>query len=216
MILKLKENTTKAISARACTKAAVNFIQYINEQKRLMMPDLSKPYDPLWNVDTEQDASESVNYFLNMMAAVDKPTQPTSALTVTSRNAKVVGILQRWVTKQFRLVTEEHISCEQKREFHVVRKEHHYLLTLHLHQETSKTSLSLQDLIDDYFTAKKIKGVRCEHCKLKHAAPKQTVIAEIGSFVLLSLKRFLWNAEKKQTEKIKTAVDFTTPVVVRS
>ena len=36
MILKLKENTTKAISARACTKAAVNFIQYINEQKRLM------------------------------------------------------------------------------------------------------------------------------------------------------------------------------------
>ena len=79
------------------------------------MSDLSKAPDPLGSIEWEQDASESLNYFLNMIAAVDEPTQPTPALTITSRNAKIVNSLQRWVMKQVRLVTEENISCQQKR-----------------------------------------------------------------------------------------------------
>ena len=76
------------------------------------MRDLSKAHDPSWSIEQEQNASESLNYFLNMMAAVDEPTQPTPALTITSRDAKIVNSLQPWVTKQFRLVTEENISCQ--------------------------------------------------------------------------------------------------------
>ena len=67
LIMQLIEPKSDPISADVCTTAAWNFIQYVNAEKQKVKPDLRRPHDPLWNVNQEQDASESINYFLNMM-----------------------------------------------------------------------------------------------------------------------------------------------------
>ena len=208
MILEIKQHVSTPISAKTCTTAAKNFTQYVNAQKQQVTPDLRSPQDPLWTNNIEQDASESDNYFMNMIAEIDHPRKPTSALTVTRRTAKIIPMMQQWITQQFQIKTEEKLrSVQKKGRSHVAGKEQHCIFALDLQKNKGvrkQPPTTLQNLLDDYFSIQKVAGHLCKHCKVKHVVQKNTDITEAGPSLLINLKRFYWNRRKKHTTKLHT------------
>lgn len=167
---------------------------------------------------TEQDASESVNYFLNMIAAADEPTKATTALTVRKQTSKSISKMQQWMMHHFFLKTADEISCRQTSKSHLTREEQHYILTLDLTQkhkaDDANVVVPLQSVMDDHFSVKSVPEVRCEHCNKLHTAGKQTIIKQSSELLLVSSKRFYCDDSAQKTKKLPTAVDFSQPIAL--
>ena len=218
MITELQKKTSTPISSRNCNVAATNYIGYVNFEKRKVLPNFRRPHDPLWTITVEQDASESINYFLNMIAEADVPIKPTAALTIIKRNQADVALMQRWITKNFRINSASKLNCSISCKSHAVRKEQHYIITLDLYRHTIKHKtnvIRLQRLIEDYFAAEKIDDYQCDHCKTRHNICKKPDLNSTGTFVL-SLKRVHFLRDEDKIIKLKTAINFSDPVVLRS
>ena len=185
MLLKLRKQLQLPIAATKCTKASKNYIEYVNFEKRKVLPDFSRAHDPLWNLSVEQDASESVNYFFNMIVEAEKPTQPIPALTITRRNKLNVAAMQRWTVQNSRTTVDVKLKSNTALKSHVAGEEKHYILTLDLESYKPRKNdsvMQLQSLIDIYFAKKDLRGVQCKHCRIKHSLSKHPEITATSSF----------------------------------
>lgn len=217
LITALKDTNKDPIPAATCTKAIKLFIKYVNDEKRRVAPHLHKSHDSAWIISRQQDASESMNYFLDMIAAADEPTKAIPALQETNKNSTTIKAMQYWITQQFRFSTGEKLFCTKTKQARFASKEKHYVLSLDLNVNTQRQSgvVSLQELIDRYFATESVEDVMCEKCGKKHDFAKKTVIEGAGEHLLLSLERFKWCEATSKTLKLETVVDFAKPVSLR-
>ena len=213
MILELNSKKRRAISAQTSYKAAQTFIKYVNFEKQKALSSTDISHEPAWSIALEQDAQESMTYFLNMIADVAKPTKTTAALKVAGGNKKNIREMQNFVAHNFASVTKETMHCKLTNKSHVTKEEPHYMLTLGVPEQ--KEEVPLQDLVDVIFADEPIEDVQCEECTARHTCFKKLEMKHLtDQYLLLHLARFVYNDSEQQAHKIETPVNFSKPVVL--
>ena len=214
MIVELNARKTKAISAQISCKAAQNFIKYVNSEKQKAPPSPHIGQDPLWTIHFEQDAQESMIYFLNMITDIAKPVKPTNAVKSKRKDEQRIREMQNFIAHQFVTITKETIQCKQVNQSHVTREEPHYMFTVGVPDQ--KEEVQLQDLVDVVFANEPIQDVQCEHCKSRHTCFKKLEMKILtNQFLLLHLARFIYDDTVQHAHKIETPVDFSKPIVLK-
>ncbi len=153
-----------------------------------------KSSDPagLWKCDEQQDAFEYLRYFFNMIIDLTKPKEIPNILTKNEQieaNKKIEAIekMQNFITDTFIFKTAKYFKCQTST--YVNKEEQHFVLTLPLPNRNK--SVTLQQLIDDLFTAEKIKDVKCRICKTKHDNKSIYKFKELkNKYILINLVRF--------------------------
>ncbi len=214
LIKELGADTDEPISENQCNTVAQYFIDYVNYQKSKVPPTANTTPDPLWDIEIEQDAQESIGYFLNMIADLESDTKIPEALTVTPQNIEIIDKMQKFIRDNFAFITGDWVHCGKKNEAHISNSVPQYILGVDLPEHNS--SITLQQLIDNYTKPQSVELLNCDHCHTKHVDQKQSKFMQLSDkYMIILVKRFAFDRSTGRRQKKNNAVNnITQPVVV--
>ena len=196
IVKQLQCTSLRAIKAHKVNVVAEKFIKFINGEKNKVPANFMR-YDPLWNIQVQQDVVEFINYLMATICDFDKDEN---------------DIALSWFKNMFLIQHTHKIYCNEKI-YHTTATVGSCMIQLSL--PSSEGIITLQKLFDLNFDAEVI-NMKCEHCDQKHQCKKQKIILRSSKYLLLSIVRFGWNhndqgQKQRNPIKLKDGIMFATP-----
>ena len=208
----LKMNTNQEISAATVNKVAHEISKYINITQQKDISFNTRFKRPMWNILREQDASEFIRYFFNMVVNLQNYDSIPDALFSPSKPFQLIHAMQRFIRTNFVFSTSKHVECTQTNHSHVIRTEDHIMLDLDL--DANEESATLQYLFDTFNVKQIMKDINCEHCSQRHDDFHYNEFSDLRNcnFMLIYFKRF----RNGLMEKKMNMVDCNEPIVIQT